>query len=218
MIKRGWFFARVLRGCDVALKATWQRHAGPRGAYAGPRCAYAAPYIGSYKPDIVYTYIYHYLYSLYNGYSAFRISEGFSNLLNRRVFINPTCFTNFFRVGLSPTQLSSFQATWLTEKRWSGGAQKICASIAWTRGPPINQSRTCLIKTGYNGHDWMRWNASWSDGRRFDAFYKRISWDQIWSVHSRSDGRAFIVMVRHYECIWTVDGAWNAPIGRFRPI
>ena len=22
------------RGCDVARKATWQRHAGPRGAYA----------------------------------------------------------------------------------------------------------------------------------------------------------------------------------------
>ena len=28
------FFARVPRGCDVALRATWQRHAGPRGAYA----------------------------------------------------------------------------------------------------------------------------------------------------------------------------------------
>ena len=25
------------RGCDVACKATWQRHAGPRGAYA-TRC------------------------------------------------------------------------------------------------------------------------------------------------------------------------------------
>ena len=32
--KRILFFARVPRGCDVALRATWQRHAGPRGAYA----------------------------------------------------------------------------------------------------------------------------------------------------------------------------------------
>ena len=40
------FFARVPHGCDVALRATWQRHAGPRGAYAA------------------YRYIYHYLYSI----------------------------------------------------------------------------------------------------------------------------------------------------------
>ena len=60
--KRGLDFARVPRGCDVALRATWQRHAGPRGAYAA------------------YTLIYS-LYSLYNGYSAFRISEGYSNPL-----------------------------------------------------------------------------------------------------------------------------------------
>ena len=35
MTKRFSFFARVPRGCDVALRATWQRHVGPRGAYAG---------------------------------------------------------------------------------------------------------------------------------------------------------------------------------------
>ena len=44
--KRGLDFAGVPRGCDVALRATWQRHAGPRGAYAA------------------YTYMYD-LYSLY---------------------------------------------------------------------------------------------------------------------------------------------------------
>ena len=33
MTKRILFFARVPCGCDVALGATWQRHAGPRGAY-----------------------------------------------------------------------------------------------------------------------------------------------------------------------------------------
>ena len=47
--------------------------------------------------------------------------------------INPTGFTNIFRVGLSPTQLYLFQATWLMEERRSGGAQEIHASIAWTR-------------------------------------------------------------------------------------
>ena len=32
--KMVYIFARDPRGCDVALRATWQRHAGPRGAYA----------------------------------------------------------------------------------------------------------------------------------------------------------------------------------------
>ena len=31
---------RVPRGCDVALKATWQRHAGPRSAYAAYTYSY----------------------------------------------------------------------------------------------------------------------------------------------------------------------------------
>ena len=30
--QKGIFFARVPRGCDVEGKATWQSHAGPRGA------------------------------------------------------------------------------------------------------------------------------------------------------------------------------------------
>ena len=30
MIKGGFIFARDPRGCDVARKATWQSHAGPR--------------------------------------------------------------------------------------------------------------------------------------------------------------------------------------------
>ena len=32
--KKGDISARDPRGCDVARKATWQRHAGPHGAYA----------------------------------------------------------------------------------------------------------------------------------------------------------------------------------------
>ena len=35
--EKGGIFARDPRGYDVALRATWQRHAGPRGAYAA-RC------------------------------------------------------------------------------------------------------------------------------------------------------------------------------------
>ena len=33
MAKKGVNIRAGPRGCDVALKATWQRHAGPRGAY-----------------------------------------------------------------------------------------------------------------------------------------------------------------------------------------
>ena len=32
--KKGGIIRAGPRGCDVALRATWQRHAGPRGAYA----------------------------------------------------------------------------------------------------------------------------------------------------------------------------------------
>ena len=32
--KKRFYFRAGPRGCDVACKATWQRHAGPHGAYA----------------------------------------------------------------------------------------------------------------------------------------------------------------------------------------
>ena len=32
--KKGGFIRAGSRGCDVTLRATWQRHVGPRGAYA----------------------------------------------------------------------------------------------------------------------------------------------------------------------------------------
>ena len=35
MIKRGFIFTRDPRGCDVARKATWQSHAGPRERMRG---------------------------------------------------------------------------------------------------------------------------------------------------------------------------------------
>ena len=82
----------------MALRATWQRHAGPRGAYA----AYT------------YTYLFYIVYIMGIQPSVYR--KGIQPT-NPSGLINPTCFTNVFRVGLSPTQLSSFQATWLTEER-----------------------------------------------------------------------------------------------------
>ena len=39
MIKRGMIFARVPRGCDVARKATWMSHAGPRERLRGAEVA-----------------------------------------------------------------------------------------------------------------------------------------------------------------------------------
>ena len=35
LLKRGLIFVRVPRGCDVARKATWQSHAGPRERLRG---------------------------------------------------------------------------------------------------------------------------------------------------------------------------------------
>ena len=98
MTKMFLFFARVPRGCDVALKATWQRHAGPRGAYA-TLCIY-----------LIHT-IYKWVFSLAymgRGIRPFNLSG----------LINPTDSTNVFRVGLSLTQLFLFQATWLAEEHW----------------------------------------------------------------------------------------------------
>ena len=124
----------------MALRATWQRHAGPRGAYAA------------------YTYI-----SLFNivyimCIQPFVYRKGFQPI-NPSGLINPMGFTNFFRVGLSPTQLSSFQATWLTEERPSGRAQKIRASIAWTWTTDHLIAHVALMRS-YDGHDLTCRNAS----------------------------------------------------------
>ena len=125
--------------------------------------------------------------------------------------INPSISLNFSRVGLSPTQLFSFQATWLTEERWISGASEIRASIACTRGPPIfDQARALLNRfiTVTISHDQThpkRWIAI--QRAPFDAFYNAYREDLIWSVHSRSEGHNLIVTVHRYACIWTVDGA-----------
>ena len=73
-------------------------------AHTGPRSAYAA---------YTYTYIFSIVYIMGIQPSVYRKGIQPTNLSG---LINPTCFTNFFHVGLSPTQLSSFQAMWLTEE------------------------------------------------------------------------------------------------------
>ena len=52
MTKMGFIFAREPRECDVARKATWQRHASPRGASA-VRCDVCIIYI--YRKYNVYS-------------------------------------------------------------------------------------------------------------------------------------------------------------------
>ena len=85
MTKSILFFVRVPRGCDVALRATWQLHTGPRGAYAA--------------------YIFILLHNVYSkGFQPSVYRKGI-HLTNPSGLINPTGFTNIFRVGLSPTQL-----------------------------------------------------------------------------------------------------------------
>ena len=47
-IKRGFIFAQVPRGCDVACKATWQSHAGPGERRHGAEVTRGIIYIYSY--------------------------------------------------------------------------------------------------------------------------------------------------------------------------
>ena len=47
-LKRGYIFTRDPRGCDVALRATWQRHAGPRECLHGAEVTRDIIYIYSY--------------------------------------------------------------------------------------------------------------------------------------------------------------------------
>ena len=78
MTKSVLFFARVPRGCDVALWATWQHHAGPRGVH-------------------IFIFILHILYS--RGIQPSVDWKGIQPISSSGL-INPTCFFNLFRVGL----------------------------------------------------------------------------------------------------------------------
>ena len=48
VIKRGFTFARVPRGCNVERKATWQSHAGPRERLRDTEVTRGIIYIYSY--------------------------------------------------------------------------------------------------------------------------------------------------------------------------
>ena len=66
---------------------------------------HARPCDSATRAHAAYTYIYilHIIYS--KGIQPFIYRKGIQHI-NPSGLINPTCFTNFFRVGLSPTQLS----------------------------------------------------------------------------------------------------------------
>ena len=46
--QKGGFIRAGPRGCDVALRATWQHHVGPRGAHAPPT---------RHRCDVLFIYI-----------------------------------------------------------------------------------------------------------------------------------------------------------------
>ena len=81
MIKRGTIFVRDPRGCDVARKATWQRHAVPKRH--------------------IFISIF---YIFYIVSSAFHRSEGNINPFESLRLLNSIDCFNFSHVGLSPTQ------------------------------------------------------------------------------------------------------------------
>ena len=115
--KKGLLIARVPRGCDVARKATWQSHAGPRSAY------------------MAYTYIFIY-YHKYNGFSAFLIGEGYST----HIIVGPYKPDDLFYpfpCGTNPHDVLNTQVTWLDEERRIKWMIDRHASIEWTRGPRI---------------------------------------------------------------------------------
>ena len=117
------------KGIRFRAGPTWMRR-GTRGHVAAPR----GPIRAHAGPRSVYiTYII-YLFHIVSimGFQPSVDRKGIQPI-NPSGVINSTGLLIFFCVGLSPTQLSSFQAMWLTEERRSGGAQKIRALIAWTR-------------------------------------------------------------------------------------
>ena len=79
--KKGDISARDPRGCDVARKATWQRHAGPRGD--------VTRIIFTYIGDIIYI--------------VFHLSEEIIKSPKPSHVINISLLFNFSRVGLSST-------------------------------------------------------------------------------------------------------------------
>ena len=82
--KMGFIFVRDPRGCDVARKAMWQRHTGPRGTYAALCDVY-----------ILYILLLRVIVHISIPYSALPNPSYLSHLINQIAFFN------FLRVGLS---------------------------------------------------------------------------------------------------------------------
>ena len=133
MTKRFSFFARVPRGCNVAHKATWQRHAGPRGAY------------------VAYTYIY--LFHIVNimGISAFCIAEGYSTHLIIGSY-KPDDSVYFFPCGTNPQDVFKMQVTWRQSKCQIVGVLESMRRSHGTRTIDQDQAHTHLLRR-YNGRD-----------------------------------------------------------------
>ena len=128
MTKRILFFARVPRGCDVALRATWQRHAGPRGAYA-------ALYI--FFIIIIIT-----IYSI-KFFSLPYIGRGFRTLLIVGSY-KPDDLLYSFPCGTNPHESYLMQVTWRKERRRIGRGAERGASIVCAQGSSDHIIGTCF--------------------------------------------------------------------------
>ena len=84
MQKKGFIFRAGPRGCNVALRAMWQHHASPRGAYAAG--------------DVCYLHIY-FIYYIVHKVQPSVYRKGFQPSKPSRL-INASIAFNFFCVGL----------------------------------------------------------------------------------------------------------------------
>ena len=110
----------------MAIQATWQSHAGPRGAYAagGDTCAH-----------YLLIYCIHTIYLMGIQPSVFR--NGIRPLKSPLI-INAIGVLICFRVGISPTHSFNVQVTWLTKKRRIGMTCDRDASIICSADHRIN--------------------------------------------------------------------------------
>ena len=94
-----------------------------------------------------------YLYIIYNRGFQLSVARKGIQPLNPSGILNPTDRNNFFRVGLKSHTVFSTAGH---VERGEALDRNRSAPIKWTRGPRINIKTTCLIKTSYNGPDFMR--------------------------------------------------------------
>ena len=120
------------RGCNTALRATWQRHTGPRGSATRAHAAYAFIYLC-------------YIVYIYNGYSQPSVDRKGIRPIRLSGLINPTILFFYFRVGLIHT---AFIVAGDVAKAEASDSTHVThhASIQWTRGPPHLWSWHMLIK------------------------------------------------------------------------